>query len=87
MERKKRRTIESNRLYFPHCIFRDHNNRLVFVRRKTMWPYNHCEWKTITYGAGALKRAKQKARNRIVLIVLSILPTILLVLGFIGFVK
>jgi hypothetical protein len=52
-----------------------------------MWPYNHCEWKTITYGTGAVKRAKQKIRDRIVLIVLSILPTILLVLGFIGFVK
>ena len=52
-----------------------------------MWPYNHCEWKTITYGAGALQRAKQKIRDRIFLIALSLLPTILLVLGIIGFVK
>jgi hypothetical protein len=52
-----------------------------------MWPYNHCEWKVVTYGAGALKRAKQKIRDRIVLITLSILPTIVLVLGIVGFVK
>jgi hypothetical protein len=86
-KRKKRNTIESNRLYFPHCTFGDHNYRFVFVRRKTMWPYNHCEWKTITYGAGALKRAKQKIKDKSVLMVLSILPTILLVLGIIGLVK
>jgi hypothetical protein len=52
-----------------------------------MWPYNHCEWKVITYGAGAVKRAKQKIKDKIVLITLSLLPTILLVLGIIGVVK
>ena len=52
-----------------------------------MWPYNHCEWKVITYGAGALKRARQKIKDKIVLIVLSTLPTILLVLGIASLVK
>ena len=52
-----------------------------------MWPYNHCEWKVITSGAGAVKRARQKIKNKIVLIALSTLPTILLVLGIIGLVK
>ena len=52
-----------------------------------MWPYNHCEWKVITYGAGAVKRARQKIKDRIVLIALSTLPTILLVFGIIGLVK
>ena len=52
-----------------------------------MWPYNHCEWKVITYGAGAVKRARQKIKNKIVLIALSTLPTILLVLGIVSLVK
>jgi hypothetical protein len=52
-----------------------------------MWPYNHCEWKVITYGAGAVKQARQKIKDKIVLITLSLLPTILLVLGIIGLVK
>ena len=52
-----------------------------------MWPYNHCEWKVITYGAGAVKRARQKIKNKIVLIALSTVPTILLVLGIVGLVK
>ena len=52
-----------------------------------MWPYNHCEWKVITYGAGAVKRARQKIKNKIVLIALSTLATILLVLGIVGLVK
>ena len=52
-----------------------------------MWPYNHCEWKVITYGAGAVKRARQKIKNKIVLIALSTVTTILLVLGIVGLVK
>jgi hypothetical protein len=52
-----------------------------------MWPYNHCEWKIVTYGAGALKRAKQKIKDKILLIALSTLPTILLVFGLLGLIK
>ena len=53
-----------------------------------MWPYNDCEWKTITYGAGAMKkRAEKKTRDRKILMVLSLLPTVLLISGLMALLK
>ena len=84
---KKTNTIDSDGLHRPCFVGGRGIGRFDCVRRTIMWPYNHCEWKVVTYGAGALKRAKQKIRDRIILITLSILPTIVLVLGILGFVK
>lgn len=52
-----------------------------------MMPYNHCEWKFVTYGADALRKAKEKARDNVVLLVLSILPSTLLIIGLLNLIK
>jgi hypothetical protein len=52
-----------------------------------MWPYNHCEWKIVTYGAGALRKAKEKARDNIILLVLSVLPSALMIIGLFNLIK
>lgn len=53
-----------------------------------MWPYNDCEWKTITYGVSAMKkRATKKLKEKIAFIVISILPSILMILGLMTLLK
>jgi len=42
-----------------------------------MWPYNHCEWKTITYGV--TKKTKSKFKKHKTLILMSTVPTITLI--------
>lgn len=48
-----------------------------------MWPYNLCEWKTITYGLKKLKEDKQK-RDEMKVAIISLIPSTLLI-GFIIF--
>jgi len=46
-----------------------------------MWPYNHCEWKTVTYGISEVKkRAKDKMKNNLILCA-SAIPSIILILA------
>jgi hypothetical protein len=59
----------------------------VYVKERNMWPYNHCEWKIVTYGAGALRKAKEKARDNVILLVLSVLPSALMIIGLFNLIK
>ena len=73
-----------------------------------MWPYNHCEWKNVTYGISeARKRAVRKyeqlkmdkmiqelknhnqsnTRDIIAMVTVSIIPTLVLTLSLLIFVK
>ena len=46
-----------------------------------MWPYNHCEWKSVTYGiSGAKKKAKQAVKDK-ALIIASAIPSAILIVG------
>jgi len=44
-----------------------------------MWPYNYCEWKTITYGVKKVKDDKYKRLNQLGLFFASVLPSVILV--------
>jgi hypothetical protein len=41
-----------------------------------MWPYNYCEWKSITYG---IKKSKSKLRKHKNLILMCTVPSIVLI--------
>ena len=47
-----------------------------------MWPYNHCEWKTITYG---INKSKSYWRKNKTLILMCTVPTLTIV-GFLALV-
>jgi hypothetical protein len=50
-------------------------NLVVGSQGDNMWPYNDCEWRTLTYGISNMKkRASQKTKDKILLISLCILP-------------
>lgn len=46
-----------------------------------MWPYNHCEWKTITYGITKKSKStiKSKWKKNKTLILMCTVPTLTLV--------
>ena len=48
-----------------------------------MWPYNHCEWKSVTYGiSGAKKKVKQAVKDK-TLFFASAIPSAILIVGVI----
>lgn len=49
-----------------------------------MWPYNHCEWKTVTYGVA---KANKWTKDVIGLVAVSAIPSVVLGLSLLLFVK
>lgn len=48
-----------------------------------MWPYNYCEWKSLTYGISKTKKkVKQSAKDK-TLFFASAIPSAILILGVI----
>ena len=52
-------------------------------RRLKMWPYNHCEWKTITYGITEAKKKTKKLASNNMILAASAIPSLILILGII----
>ena len=50
-------------------------NLAVGSQGDSMWPYNDCEWRSLTYGISNMKkRTSQKTKDKILLIAMCVLP-------------
>ena len=59
-------------------------NLVVGSHGDSMWPYNDCEWRSLTYGISNMKkRASQKTKDKILLIAMCVLPYVAMAMAIV----